>query len=682
VVLPANAVGVLEAVPLQQLNAAIAAIPPSGPSQAYVDAADALRVLKAGDTMTGALTLPGNAVANLQAVPLQQLNAAIAAIPPSGPTQAYVDAADNLRVLKAGDTMTNQLQITAPANASSVGQNLLLNGSISPTIRFHDGTNPAFGMLYYSGSMWLCSFASPAGTGENDICFFSTSLIEFRKNLSMANNRIRQVGAPLSGDEATNRDYVDTAVNLRVLKAGDTMTGPLVLPGNASASLQAVPLQQLNSAIAGVPTYTLPTASTTVLGGVKVDGTTVTISGGGVISSAGGGASITVGVTPPTLAVGALWWDSNGGQLYVGYNDGTSLQWVPASNPAVGSTFADPVFTGNPTAPNPPVNDADQTVATTKFVSDAVATSLHDMGRNLIHNPMFNVLQRGGGPWTTNAAYTADRWMISGDGTFSVIPFTLTDTDRAQIGDEGAYTALQMTFTGAAAAGSNLNIQQPMELTRRFGGKTLTVSFWVRLVSGAATKIGMTFFQTFGSGGSTGGFVPATGTSAAITSTWQRVSASFAIPSMSGKTLGANDALLLCIAYSSGATYNANFGNIGVQSGVVQIWGVQCEYGPTATPLERMDYADDLRRSQRFYQTGLVQSAFVSAGISTYTTIIPFPVPMRALPAMTSNYTTQTNATGSVNPQGGYGYQSNAAVTVGAGSGVNVYGSWTASADL
>jgi hypothetical protein len=151
---------------------------------------------------------------------------------------------------------------------------------------------------------------------------------------------------------------------------------------------------------------------------------------------------------------------------------------------------------------------------------------------------------------------------------------------------------------------------------------------------------------------------------------------------MSGKTLGANDALLLCIAYSSGATYNANFGNIGVQSGVVQIWGVQCEYGPTATPLERMDYADDLRRSQRFYQTGLVQSAFVSAGNSTYTTIIPFPVPMRALPAMTSNYTTQTNATGSVNPQGGYGYQSNAAVTVGAGSGVNVYGSWTASADL
>lgn len=36
------------------------------------------------------------------------------------------------------------------------------------------------------------------------------------------------------------------------------------------------------------PTYTLPTASTSTLGGVKVDGTTITISDG-VISSAGGG---------------------------------------------------------------------------------------------------------------------------------------------------------------------------------------------------------------------------------------------------------------------------------------------------------------------------------------------------------------------------------------------------------
>jgi hypothetical protein len=53
--------------------------------------------------------------------------------------------------------------------------------------------------------------------------------------------------------------------------------------------------------------------------------------------AAAGGASITVGATPPTLAVGVMWWDSVGGQLYVGYDDGNSLQFVPATNAPAGS---------------------------------------------------------------------------------------------------------------------------------------------------------------------------------------------------------------------------------------------------------------------------------------------------------------------------------------------------------
>jgi hypothetical protein len=49
-------------------------------------------------------------------------------------------------------------------------------------------------------------------------------------------------------------------------------------------------------------------------------------------NGSGGGASITVADTPPTLTSGALWFDSVGTQLYIGYNDGNSTQWVPASN--------------------------------------------------------------------------------------------------------------------------------------------------------------------------------------------------------------------------------------------------------------------------------------------------------------------------------------------------------------
>ncbi len=44
------------------------------------------------------------------------------------------------------------------------------------------------------------------------------------------------------------------------------------------------------------------------------------------------GAAITVSDTAPTLASGALWFDTVSTQLFLGYNDGTSTQWVIANN--------------------------------------------------------------------------------------------------------------------------------------------------------------------------------------------------------------------------------------------------------------------------------------------------------------------------------------------------------------
>jgi len=45
------------------------------------------------------------------------------------------------------------------------------------------------------------------------------------------------------------------------------------------------------------------------------------------------GGSISIGDTPPASpTVGQAWFDSGGGQLYIRYNDGTSTQWVPATN--------------------------------------------------------------------------------------------------------------------------------------------------------------------------------------------------------------------------------------------------------------------------------------------------------------------------------------------------------------
>jgi hypothetical protein len=47
---------------------------------------------------------------------------------------------------------------------------------------------------------------------------------------------------------------IQTQINSKVAKTGDTMTGPLVLPANASAALEAVPKQQLDSEVSALTT--------------------------------------------------------------------------------------------------------------------------------------------------------------------------------------------------------------------------------------------------------------------------------------------------------------------------------------------------------------------------------------------------------------------------------------------
>ena len=119
-----------------------------------------------------------------------------------------------------------------------------------------------------------------------------------------------------------------------------------------------------------------------------------------------------------------------------------------------------------------------------------------------------------------------------------------------------------------------------------------------------------------------------------------------------------------------------------MQSGTINLWGVQLEVGSNVTPLEKLGYALDYLHCQRFYQTGIVQELFISAGTGVCTLIIPFQTSMRATPTMTSSYTTQVNGTGSVAATAAYGFQNNVNVTGGATSSVNVAGTWTASADL
>lgn len=281
-------------------------------------------------------------------------------------------------------------------------------------------------------------------------------------------------------------------------------------------------------------------------------------------------------------------------------------------------------------------------------VSGLVAPS----GRNFLHNSYFNVQQRGAGPWAIasgTGVYTVDRWAgYCINDTLNIAIVGLTDADRSQIGDEAAAASMQLTFTGSATASSFSEYYQSIEGLQRLSGKTISVSFWAKATSGNP-RIGISVNQNFGSGGSPSAAVLTKGfLTPALTTTWQRVSGTMTLPSMAGKTLGtaANHCTqLLLVTSDQSGTYTPS---LGVQSGVVQLWGMQLELGSTATPLEKIDPETDWSHCQRFYwvrPNDYIILGYSVTGLSVYG-MHNFPVTMRAQPTITFGSLNYTNCSG------------------------------------
>jgi hypothetical protein len=270
------------------------------------------------------------------------------------------------------------------------------------------------------------------------------------------------------------------------------------------------------------------------------------------------------------------------------------------------------------------------------------------IGRNLVHNPLFNIAQRGQGPFTTTASYTLDRWesLFSAD-TFSLSQQAHSDTNRAQIGDESAVWFLFAQTTGTAGAGSFSFLQHKIEDVRRLAGKTVTVSFYAGGTNGA--KVGVSIDQMFGSGGSPSASVFGAGQSVTITTAWQRCSLTFTLPSVAGKSFGTNNDSYssMNVWFSAGTNSAGRSGNIGVQTSNVGIWGVQLEIGDVMTPLEKPDPRYDLSNCQRFYS---VTAPYIIGGYATSGTVVfatmTLPTTMRGAPTITfaNNSTSGTSA--------------------------------------
>lgn len=267
--------------------------------------------------------------------------------------------------------------------------------------------------------------------------------------------------------------------------------------------------------------------------------------------------------------------------------------------------------------------------------------------KNKIINGNFDFWQRGTS-LTASAAtrYLADRWVTGSLGTTnapSMQTFTLGQTDVPN-----NPTQWQRTVVASVAGTANYcALQQRIEFVTTLSGQQVTASFWAK--ADTTRSIAVSFDQVFGSGGSPSGNVLGNGTKYTVTTSWQKITFTTTIPSVSGKTLGSNadSGLYFNIWFDAGSDYNARTGSLGQQSGTFDIAQVQVEQGPVATTFESRDAGTEFAMCQRYFQVvGNASGNFcgITGSSSIYTSIpVRFAVEMRTNPGVT--FTSQPSGT-------------------------------------
>ena len=176
-------------------------------TKAYVDAVDTSKVAKAGDSMTGALAMGTNKITGL-GTPTASTDATTKAyvdgvVVGASVTQAYVDAADALKVAKAGDSMTGAL---------AMGTNKI-TGLGTPTVN----TDAATKAYVDTADALKVAKAGDSMTGA----------------LAMGANKITGLGTPTVSTDAVTKAYVDAIVVGGALTDGDY--GDITVSGTGTA---------------------------------------------------------------------------------------------------------------------------------------------------------------------------------------------------------------------------------------------------------------------------------------------------------------------------------------------------------------------------------------------------------------------------------------------------------------
>ena len=212
-------------------------------------------------------------------------------------------------------------------------------------------------------------------------------------------------------------------------------------------------------------------------------------------------------------------------------------------------------------------------------------------GKNKIINGDFNIWQRGTSFSPPGAgSYTSDRWRTSyGTAvptTYVLSRETFTPGSEPVSGYNSPYYLRSVLTTLGTC--TEIVVQQRIEDVTTFANSTITVSFYAK--SDTTRTQSVAGNQNFGSGGSAG--VGITAQTITTTSSWQRFSLQFAIPSISGKTIGTGSYVQINIIQ------NLTNGN------TLDIWGVQVEAGSVATAFQTATgtIQGETSACQRYYQ--------------------------------------------------------------------------------
>lgn len=242
-------------------------------------------------------------------------------------------------------------------------------------------------------------------------------------------------------------------------------------------------------------------------------------------------------------------------------------------------------------------------------------------GKNKILNGDFSIWQRG---VTGGNGFLADRWYLNAGAptSFSQTRQAFTPGSAPVAGYEGKYFWRNTITTVGPSTEWYLNTY--IEDVQTLAGQTATFSFWAKADS--ARAMSGYFLQRFGDGGST--TVSTTIGTASLTTAWQRFTFTISVPSLSGKTIGANNLVQIFFAMSPASGM------------VIDLWGVQLEAGPIATPFATAtgNQALELAACQRYYfrMGGDSNYQRYGTGYAFSTTrqyvVVNFPTTMRVPP--------------------------------------------------